>query len=344
MCRFSKSKITVLERSSAEIDTYGAAMGPCWSRDRSPCSHYLFSVAFAKEKGYTDEQPMKLDCLPLEKVGGYDLSKEDPGVFAALDPLVPREWPGIPLPTFQAQAQAAVAEATRSKGKEPQPPVPERSDVVKELLEIHRSYVEVLLSMGVDPIKEYHENKATTILSGVKSGDTKCRVCDKRCSSTQKLKNHIRRRHIGKTPWHCGECNRYYGDSQSLKVHMRKHLPEDERQAVTQECNVCKKTYCSVGKLNEHMQKHQQIRCQYCNDTFAYKRTCKAHEAESCPQRPEVQQPAPADDPGAAAPEPVHVKRWHCHVCDTDYGARRNLKKHLNGKHDGVDVAKDAFR
>ena len=188
MYRFSKSKITALERSSAEI-------GTPWSGDRSLLElrsltvfSLSFAVAYAKEKGYSDEQPMKLDCLPLEKVGGYDLTKEDPGVFAALDPEVPREWPGVPLPTFQAQAQAAVAAATRSKGKEPQPPIAERSDTVKELLEIHRSYVDVLLSMGVDPIKEYHENKATTILSGVKSGDKKCRVCEKRCSSTQKLK------------------------------------------------------------------------------------------------------------------------------------------------------------
>ena len=91
--------------------------------------------------------------------------------------------------------------------------VSEHSEAVKELLEIHRSYVDVLMSMGVDAIKEYAEKKAENILGGVKAGDTKCKVCDKRCSSTQKLKNHIRRCHIGKTPFHCGECSRYYGDS-----------------------------------------------------------------------------------------------------------------------------------
>ena len=109
----------------------------------------LVSVPYLREAGYDEAQPQQLRVEPLEKLGGYDLSKEDPAVFRDLDPLVPREWPDIPLPTFKAQAEAAVASATRSKGqvepaKQPQP----QSDTVKELLEIHRSYVDVLLSMG----------------------------------------------------------------------------------------------------------------------------------------------------------------------------------------------------
>ena len=98
---------------------------------------------------------------------------------------MPREWPDIPLPTFKAQAEAVVASATRSKGQE-EPAKQPQSDTVKELLEIHRSYVDVLLSMGVDPLKEYEEKKAENILAGVKSGDTKCKVCQKSCSTSQK--------------------------------------------------------------------------------------------------------------------------------------------------------------
>ena len=214
---------------------------------------------------------------------------------------------------------------------------------MKELLEIHRSYVDVLLSMGVDPLKEYQESKAENILSGVKSGDTKCKVCEKRCSSTQKLKNHIRRCHIGKTPYFCGECNRYYGDSQSLKVHLGKHLPEGEKAAAAHQCPTRNKSYSSVGKLNEHLEKHADTKCRFCNKSFAYNRTCKAHEVESCPQRTGAQE---QDDPqeegaqGGAAAAPS--KRWYCHICDSDYRAHRNLKKHLNMKHGGAEVAKGA--
>ena len=125
-------------------------------------------------------------------------------------------------------------------------------------------------------------------------------------------------------------------------MHLRKHLPEDQKKAVAHACKVCQKTYSSVGKLHEHMQKHEDIRCQFCNATFAYIRTCRAHEKESCPNRPGAQ-PVPQGEEAAAAPAP-ELKRWYCHICNSDYGARRNLKKHLNIKHDGAEVAKDAFR
>ena len=208
-----------------------------------------------------------------------------------------------------------------------------QSNLVKELLEIHRFYVDVLLSMGVDPLKEYQY--------GVKYGDTRCKVCEKTCSSTQKLKNHIRRCHIGKTPYLCGDCNKYYGDSQSLKVHLRKHLPEGEKEAAAHKCPTCNKSYSSVGKLNKHLEKHADIRCRFCNKYFAYNRMCKAHEAESCPQRPGAkEQDDPQEEGATAAAAPT--KRWYCHICDSDYGAHRNLKKHLNMKHGGAEVAKGA--
>ena len=311
----------------------------------------LFSVPYIRAKGYNEAEPMRLTCRELEKLGGYDLAKEDPGVYANMDMEVPREWPDIPLPTFKSQAEAAVAAATRSKTQEEASPPAPRSETVKELLEIHRSYVDVLFSMGVDPLKEYTERKAENILEAVKAGDIKCKVCSKSCSSTQKLKNHIRRRHVGKTPHFCGECNRYYGDSQSLKVHMRKHLDPEAKKAVTHICNTCQQSFSSLGKLNEHQEKHADIRCAYCNDSFAYHRTRKAHEAESCKQRPGVQKPTASEDPKAGtskedtpAPAPVPEKRWYCHKCDSDFGARRNLKKHLNNKHAGCDVALNAHR
>ena len=231
-----------------------------------------------------------------------------------------RKFPGngrtFPCPPTRLRLEAAVAAATRSKDTEKPEPAP-RSDVVKELLEIHRSYVDVLLSMGIDPLKEYTEKKAETILQGVKAGDTRCKVCEKRCSSTQKLKNHIWKRHVGKTPYFCGECNRYYGDSQSLKVHLRKHLTGEEKKAAAHTCDVCQKSYSSLGKLNEHKEKHEDIKCRYCQKSFAYNRTCKAHEVKSCPQRPGAQEPAGEQE----AEDAPAVKRWYCHICDSDFSA-----------------------
>ena len=81
------------------------------------------------------------------------------------------------------------------------------------------------------------------------------------------------------------ECNQYYGDSQSLKVHMRKYTPEGE-EVSAHKCNTCGETYPSIGKLNQHSQKHEDIRCSMCGKGFAYIQTKKAHEEESCPNRP----------------------------------------------------------
>ena len=93
----------------------------------------------------------------------------------------------------------------------------------------------------------------------------------------------------------------------------------------------------TVGKLNQHSEKHQDIRCEYCNKSFAYICTMKAHAAESCSERPgqSSEDPAKASTSKKSAPE---GPRWRCHKCSSHFGARRNLKKHLNGKHDSVDI------
>ena len=186
-------------------------IGQCWSGDRlRPFPISVISVMYSCDKDYADLVDWKVNCKPLEKVGNYDLLQEDSRVFRRVAESYPREWPDVPLPTVQtAPAQPKAGTST----------TPEKSDAeeaelkkkIQDLLSIHHSYVDVLRAMGVDPIKDYQEKQADTILQGVMAGDTRCKVCEKRCSSTQKLKNHIRKRHIGKTPYFCGECNWYYG-------------------------------------------------------------------------------------------------------------------------------------
>ena len=280
-----------------------------------------------------------MSCKPLKKVGNYDLAQEDPAVYFRADHSIPREWKDIPLPTMPQPGVAPAAVPEPGTGKEG--PSGERimAEKVKQLLAVHHTYVDVLLSMGVDPLKDYEDKKAENILSRVTSGDNRCQVCEKRCFSTQKLKNHIRRRHIGKTPYQCGECECYYGDSQSLKIHMTKHAEEGE-ESKKHTCATCSKS-STLGKLNEHLEKHQNIRCKYCNKSFAYNRTKAAHELESCPDCPGasgMKQKKKKDKEPEGEP-PVAEKHWHYHLCAADYGAHCNLKKHLNTHHGGAEVA-----
>ena len=67
-----------------------------------------------------------------------------------------------------------------------------------------------------------------------------------------------------------------------------------------------------------------------------------AHELESCPNHPGasgMKQKKKKKDKEPEGEPPVSEKRWHCHLCAADYGACRNLKKHLNTHHGGAEVA-----
>ena len=105
-------------------------------------------------------------------------------------------------------------------------------------------------------------------------------------------------------------------------------------------CKEYKKSFPSVGKLNQHMEKHEDIKCPHCNKGFAYRRTMLAHADESCPERSGAKkkstgQPSTSGDTSAAAPD---APRWHCHLCSPHFGVRRNFKKHLNSKHRGAEI------
>ena len=120
---------------------------------------------------------------------------------------------------------------------------------------------------------------------------------------------------------------------------MKKHAPagEEGKQFI---CEVCNKSFPTVGKLNQHSGKHQDIRCEFCNKSFAYIRTMKAHAAESCPERPgQPSEGDPAESKASSSKKSTpEGPRWRCHKCPAHFRARRNLKKHLNSKHNGVDI------
>ena len=124
-----------------------------------------------------------------------------------------------------------------------------------------------------------------------------------------------------------------------MKVHRRKHSkPGEESLEFT--FKECKKSFPSVGKLNQHIEKYEDIKCPYSQKGFAYRRTMLAHAEESCSKRPGAQekstdQPSTSGDTSAVAPD---VPRWHCHLCSCHFGARRNFKKHLNSKHGGAEI------
>ena len=182
--------------------------------------HFSSLSISVKESVATDEtgeahiERDLIDTAPLIKALGYTLQDDDPGIFSDgddFDKFIPeREWPdeallSPPQPTPQPAPQP------RST---PDPQVLSASDAtVQSLLRSHHLQADVLKSLGVDAWTEYNKEKAAYHLSRVRKGDVMCPLCNRRCSSSQKLKNYIRARHQDVISYQCTTCGKSFGDS-----------------------------------------------------------------------------------------------------------------------------------
>ena len=93
----------------------------------------------------------------------------------------------------------------------------DQSEMIQSLLKVHHVHVEILKSLGVDPCKEYEQGRFENELAKVLPAANKCSICEKECYNTQKMKNHMKKRKLGKTSYECKVCNKFLGDSGTLK-------------------------------------------------------------------------------------------------------------------------------
>ena len=231
-----------------------------------------------------------MECAPLEKVGGWSLDTEDPSLYTPekLWKGSRREWPEIPLPGYAAPSRATGAipkpgtsteeeEEITSQQRGPHHPDKEQ---IKELLEIHHSITNVLKSMGHDACKLYQESRMELVLDQIKSTDLDCKICGKHYKRSSRMKNHFRRRHLGKTKHQCPTCHKFYTDGSSLRNHMNTH---DEKQ-FPYACTKCSKTYSTKSKLAQHTPVHDkaQYACKFtdlgCEKEYKWPKGKKEHE------------------------------------------------------------------
>ena len=100
----------------------------------------------------------------------------------------------------------------------------------------------------MDPSKEYKQGRVKNVLPRVLPGAKKGSFCKKECYNTQKLKNHLKKRHLVKTSYEYKVCNKFFADSGTLKINSRKH----QASGPSLKCTQCGKRYVSLAKLNEH--------------------------------------------------------------------------------------------
>ena len=247
-----------------------------------------------------------LECAPLQRSSGFDLSKEDPSIYANED-LVgynpERQWPDIPLPQPTATDAPQLSPVT----------IPE--DVIQKARGQHDVLVKWLKTAGVDLCREMEDVENQYTLEAVMPGQKECTICKKKCHNTQRLRAHIMAQHMSKTPFFCAECNQYFGDNNTLKLHNRKHDPDATRFI----CTVCQKVFLSLGRLNEHKKKHNpafsNLSCRFkCGKKCDEKKNMVAHE-KYCSANP--------DKP----------PKSQCPYCSRSFQRLKDLKKHAKNDH-----------
>ena len=165
------------------------------------------------------------------------------------------------------------------------PPTPAQSeegrallDMRKGLIQYHHDLVRMCAKVGIPDVwPKYKETRVENILKGLSSDDLSCRICKKPYSNTPHLRNHMKMKHLKKTPFYCAICKKYFTDQSTLNDHNRKHDPDAKKY----KCMQCTKEFFSKSKLKAHEPVHSgpSFVCQYCNKkTFYYKAGVQEHE------------------------------------------------------------------
>ena len=170
---------------------------------------------------------------------------------------------------------------------------------------------------GIDLCKDMEDTENQFVLEAVQAKEKDCLICQKKCHNTQRLRAHIRAQHMNQTPFHCAECDKYFGDSNTLKLHNRKHDPD----ATVFPCDHegYDKVFREKGRLTQHKKIHNpqfnDVPCKFaCGSKFTEKKNRVAHE-KYCSKNPAL---------------PL---RSQCPYCPKDFGRLKDLKKHVKKHH-----------
>ena len=170
---------------------------------------------------------------------------------------------------------------------------------------------------GIDLCKDMEDTENQFVLEAVQAKEKDCPSCQKKCHNTQKLRAHIRAQHMNQTPFHCAECDKYFGDNNTLKLHNRKHDPDATVFACDEEG--CDKVFREKGRLTQHKKLHDpqlnDFPCKFaCGSNFTEKKNRVAHE-KYCSKNPAL------------------PPRSQCPYCPKDFGRLKDLKKHAKKHH-----------
>ena len=226
-----------INKSGAWTNTDGA------STDILIClSISVLCVSETDSENFIYSMLMPLSVKSITQSTGYEFRNEDQAIYLSKDlcEFTPRgHWPEITLPVpTEAPPQPA--------------PLCPNTQLIRTMQTMHDITADMLISQGTDPCAVYREGQVDHILNHVESGHTKCKVCSKELSTTQKLKSHIWSVHCQSAPYKCSICAKPFGDPYALSLHKRVHVDAARKHV----CACCGNAYLSKSKLNEHEKRH----------------------------------------------------------------------------------------
>lgn len=162
-----------------------------------------------------------------------------------------------------------------------------------------------------------------------------CQLCDKLYKSQFRLKQHLRKNHVGEI-FECDCCAEYFIDQvaydehmqshddgiicrlcgdkfpkASIRDHLISHIKEDQRKSLTEECFNKKQT----SLLTHFLKKHNfKLQCHLCTDTFCPRSNVLRHYLTK------------------HSNDKIF---YSCHRCDKRFSLLQNLKRHL-AIHEGI--------
>ena len=269
-------------------------------------------------------------CRPLERIGGYSLTQDDPGVFTDRITYVdhPREFPE-PYPEG-ADTDPSVPVASSSKQTSPTPSLSKKNEMEALLSRMHYELYKLAKNAGIPDICAHEKStRIENVLAGLTSKDLVCRYCKKQSSTLTNLKNHIKLKHLKKTAHYCAICKKYFSEASTLINHNQRHAPGAKQylcpKTITNKKGKvlpCSKVFYTEKKFLDHSTVHSKDKpylCQFCKEkSYKRKKTMVEHE-------------------GTCEKNPDKLDMFRCRLCPKQYPQKRSLQRHFRTSHPGED-------
>lgn len=141
--------------------------------------------------------------------------------------------------------------------------------------------------------------------------------CQKRLFNINRIMDHMEY-HQNPEAYRCKICEKVFLDSQTLRYHLDRHAPEDEKIF---KCDACPKTFYSKSLLNAHLRRHPNkdgttFDCTQCDKKCKTIGLLQSHIRF------------------------VHTDKCTriCDICAKVFKSKQSLKMHTDVEHSGLDM------